>query len=1234
MKVRKAIARMIVLILPLLVLCASVYAQAGFGVIAGRVTDPSGAIIVGANVAATNVDTNVRTATASNSNGDFQLLQLIPGRYRIEAEAPGFKTLKREGITVQVADRLTIDLALTLGQNVEVVSITAEAPLLRTLDAQTGEVVNSKFIQNLPQLNRDPLQLLVISSNVQGSGERAEGGHPGSGSDTRINGGRTSGIEYLVDGLTAGTGVAHGVTSVTPSMEAVAEFKVVTNGISAEYGRLSGGAVELVTRSGGNQLHGQLFEYMQNEKLNANSWRQNSLGGEKTPFKNNDFGVAAGGPILLPKLYNGRNRTFFFANFEGIRFRQSGELKVTSVPTALERTGDFTQTFYDGVRPRLFDPDAPDSTLINHADGAVERTVLLADGQHVPAGRIDPLATALLKFVPLPTPGFGRANSSSAANYKAPQDTSSGTNMWAVRIDHAVNDRHRIFGRFTHQGYDQSQTRWRGPLSTAPESHIPGAFGATLNYDWTVSPTLIFSARLGGTFSPFTGGELLPPDFSNADLPFDPETKRILGANNIPIIANYGGGGEPKLQVSDSKSRSVHNSTTYNAVVSLTKVLTRHTLKFGYEHRRYYDNFINDGKSWSAGGYWLINGNPVAQFVADGPYDAQHFANAFAPFLMGIMGVAWVDGPTNRAVNLNYHAGYIQDDIKVTPKLTINAGLRWDMETPMTERYDRLYFWDPDAPPQFHINAGYDWNAALQRAGVNPSRVPAPSWVANGFPKGAIRIPNTPEFSSRTGFKYHPYQFAPRLGLAYQLNSKTVLRASFAQMYMSTTGNPESNSASQDIALGDSANSGWHAGGFAHYTSTFRNPYGGNMTRYVRDTAVANYQVSGDSFVVSGFSRDTHMPHEYTWSLGVQRQLPKGLLVAAEYSANHGSGLLAPDFLSRFPRAQLKPENASLYGTKVDSPTAGQRRNPDTDPQQKLSKLMFPYPYYGPIKLLGANIGRSNYNSLNLRAERRLTQGMGFLLNYTFGKLLDNVGGPEANNDNSVIGGRGAKVIQSVDTVHEGYGYSPYDETHRLAFTYNLELPFGRGKRFLGSPNTFGRTMLDYAVGGWELSGTTLYRSGRPVIFGYGNTNINNDYGIEATFGSYATSDTNLANSAFAGPGSVFFSVQDNRPSSLARRFDPAKFLQPETFTYGTLPPVYANIRHPGNTNYNISLMKRFPLAKDVARYFQFRLEAMNAFNIRGFGTYNTTVGNPDFGLITAAGNTERRMQMSARILF
>ncbi len=1241
-------------ILLLFALCAAAYGQ-GFGSIAGTVTDPSGAIVPGAQVTAINVDTGSRTTVNSNSTGVYQILQLIPGRYTIEAETKGFKTLKREGLKLEVDDRLTVDLALVLGLNTEVVSVVAESPLLRTEDAETGEVVNSTFVMNLPQLQRDPLQLLTVSGNVQGDGSRAAGGKGSGGSDTRINGGRTSGIDYLVDGVSAGTGVSHGVTSVTPGMDAVSEFKVITNGISAEYGRASGGLVEVVTKSGNNELHGQLFEYLQNDKLNANSWEQNALGGSMTPFRNNDFGFTLGGPVFLPKIYHGQNRTFFFANYEGTRFSQSGVLNTASVPTADMRNGNLSNVTYDGVHAMLFDPAAPDSTLITvtNPDGStnIERTVLLGNGQIVPAARIEStgFALALQKLVPLPNLS-GDAHSAFEYNYVGPQNTTSHSDVWGIRLDQNISDRQRLFGRFTHETYTYGGTAWRGVLSTAPGDTHPGAWSTNLNYVWTMSPTTIFNTRLSATFSPDTNGNVYASGGAAAidALPLNATARQILGPGELPFV-RFGING---MQMAYSANSSVANSTTYQLAPSLTKILTHHTLKMGFETRRFYDNFISSGAaSWPYGGWWQITSSPVNQLVCDQCADqAQMNVNNYASYLLGIMDYDPTSGATNRAEEFNYYGAYVQDDFHVSSKLTLNLGLRWDMETPLTERHNRLYFWDPNASPSLagiSIAPGFNWNAALTSAGINPASVPTPSWVTNGLPNGLIMIPGTPEHPGRGMSAYHRWNFAPRLGAAYRLDSKTVIRGSFAMMYFSAMANPNSNAPDQAIALGMAANGGWHSSDpngvpYAHYIDTMADPYhpgiaGGFVNSYTRSVAVANQQASNYSTVASGFNYYEQMPYELTQSFGIQRELPKGFLFEITYNGNEGRGLLSPYPVSAFPKSLFTPSNASVYGTPIQNPFVGTGTNGPV----LLSMLMMQDPFYGPARVLGRNIGRSNYNALNLRVERRLWQGMTFLVNYTYGKMLDDVGGGEADADNSVDVGRGGKMVQSVDTIAKAYGYSPYDETHRLSATYSIELPFGRGKHFLGSPQGLGQRVLDGIAGGWQLAGTGIYRSGRPIVFGYDTSQVNNNYGIEMTFGSFAPGETNLLNPNFAGVSGVTLSNTDPRPTGKGA-FNTANFVLPQTFTYGTLPPVYAAIRNPGNGQINLSLMKKFPLWGDASvRFLQLRVEATNALNIRGTANYNTDVNSSDFGFITAdanngtiAGNQERRMQVSARIVF
>jgi hypothetical protein len=1218
-------AKAVLIFICLLTVSLKAYGQTGFGTIAGQVTDPSGAAVPGAKVTVTNVDTNVSRGADTNATGYYEIMQLMPGPYALRVEMTGFKTLQRSGIKLQVADRLTIDLQLQVGETRETVTVVGEAPRLRTQDAQTGEVINSTMIQTLPQLNRDPLQLLLLSANVQGNGSRAGYSLTTGTSDTRINGGRTQGIEYYVDGVVAGTGRAHGVADITPTMDTVAEFKVITNGISAEYGRLSGGAVELVSRSGTNKFHGQAFDYIQNDVLNATSWNQNRLNGHKTPFRRNNFGGVVGGPIW-------KDRTFFFFNYDGMRFVQSGQLNVASLPTAAERNGDFSQTLVRGTPTTLYDPDGP-------VVGGVRQLLLGADpldpctpvGQCVPQDRISPVSAAILSFVPLPNRAPA-ANSSFIEDYVGASSTKENWNTWGARLDHVFTQNTRIFGKFSRRGWDTAATRWRGPLQAIPHNFMKGGFGLTLHYTWSVSPTLLFDVGAGGLYNPLTVGSTLADDFTATSIPFDAVTASLLGAKAMPWVWATG-----MDAFSDAPAFQVNNSTSYDVTPSLVKVLNRHTLKFGYEHRRYYDNFEKIGAGNDS--HFVFQQNPVYRLAGDHGWTDENAANVMGAYLLGTNDWATIAGNSTRAMNLNYHAAYVQDTYKVSNKLTLNLGLRWDMETPTTERHDKLYFWDANAPSMFTIKPGYDFSAAVTAAGLDPSQVQTPSWTSGGFAPGAIRIANTPEFTQRYGTKYYPWQFAPRFGFAYGLNSKTVLRGSFGLMYLSSTGDPGGLSrGGTGVGLADQANAGWHRGiteQGSWQMSTFDNPFLPlDITRYERDTAVANFQATGGDPGPSAFSRDSRQPREWTWNLGIQREVPGGFLVEANYSANRGVGLLGQDLISKFPKSLFVPENEAIYTTPVESPIAEPTRYGDTE---RLAYLEFLYPYYGATTVLGVNLGRSNYQSLNLRAERR-GRGLNFLANYTLGWMNDNVGGPDSSDGCMCVTGTGSKSFQSVDTLRDIYGPSVLDERHRLTVFFNYQLPFGRGKRWLG--NTEGRldkTILDQLVGGWEISSITTWRSGRPVVIA--NSNLNNDIRVETTFSRYATSDQNIGNATFAGNSGVFFAEGDSQPAASARRFDASKVLEPGRFIYGNLA-VYDGIRQPSRVMHSQSLMKKFPIfSPEGTRYLQFRMEAENFFNLRGMANYITDPRDSGFGTIrvdnnNALYNTERRIQVSLRFVF
>jgi hypothetical protein len=1181
-----------------------------FGSISGMVRDQSGALVPGAAVTASNKATGVTTRVVSLTDGQYLFTSLVPGNYDVSVEAPGFARYVRPDIEVHVSDKLMLDIALQVGESREAVTVSAEAPQLRTEDAQRGEVINNNFISHMPQLNRDPFALLSLAGNVQGSGTAVE-----------LNGGRTSAIDYYIDGGVVNTGQANRLTNQTPSMDAVSEFKVVTSGVSAEFGRISGGYVTLVTKSGTNTFHGSAYEYMYNDMFNANSWAQNAAGARKAHFRQNDFGFTLGGPVTVPKVYNGKNRTFFFVDNEYLKRNQAGTVTLSSVPNDAERNGDFSQTLYQGKSYPMYDPYGPQ--VFNTSNGLWERTGLLGgDGKHVPANLISPVSKAILKMIPQSNrPSV--AGSSSLNNYSFASGSNQDNFRFGVRMDHNITSAHRLSMRYTRYDANLKSTPVMDtPLYTSNITDTSAGLNANLNYTWTARPTVIVDFRNSVTHSPAFSGGQHPAGFTNSFLPA--VYAQYLGSNDIPGIGNTFMSGTDYGQAGAS---SVTNSTSYNFAASVTKILNHHTLKFGGEHRRYYDNFLNAGGATNTVRFMV---DPLYRFQGDWGLNANEGRIlGLGSFLLGINDRNNIAKPTTRAMNTNYNGMFVQDDWKVTPKLTLNLGIRWDDERPTTERQDKLYFWDPGYASLFKINPGYNFQAELAKAGL-PTDAPVPGWVKNGaFDPGAVLIANTPQFPSRTPQILNHHQFAPRVGLAYQITKDTVLRASGGKMYLPTTGNPNSYATSNsNVALSDQAFAGWHAStdGGRTYISTWDNPFPlpSMFTNYTRDVLTANLQSSLDPGATV-VSRELRMPREYDWAIDIQRQLPLKLVLEVGYAGNRGLGLLATDTISHYPKELLVPKYAAMMQGFMLSPNAGQTLETTiTGTTQQLGLLEYQYPFYGRVQVSGLNEGRSSYHAMNVRAERRFHQGLSVLLNYTYGRLLDDVGGAD---------GQGAKTVQSVDSFRAAWGLSPLDRTHRLNLAYTYEFPVGKGKHWLTSPSGWGGRILDRVVGGWQLAGNYSYVNGNPVILtGSTTSNINNTIKVNQSWGSYATSDHNLTSPNYFDDKQVLYSPVDPISASSIRRLDPSKVVGAQAFISGNLSPTDGRYRNPPLQQMDISLMKNFYLGE--SRYVQFRAEGQNAFNFRGFGPYNSQIAAANYGLITTAGNQSRQIQLSARINF
>lgn len=1180
------------------------YAQTGTAMLTGRATDSTGAILPQVEVAVQNTQTNVSSTTTTNSEGYFVIPNLIPGQYSLSARFQGMKNLERKGIVLRIGDRVTLDFVMEVGSQAESISVTAETPLLRVDDPQAGLVIDNRRIQQLPQYNRNALAFAALTPNVNGTSDQMT-----HDSDFRINGGRAAQAEYYIDGLAVSTGYRHEIPPSVPSMDAVGEFKVITNGMSAEYGRLSGGAVILVTRSGTNEFHGSAYEYFKNDKLNANDWNSNRFGQRKGVFHENVFGGSFGGPVYIPKIYDGHDKTFFFFNYEGGRYRSGSNARLAGVPTDLERQGDFSQTLIDqGLPAQIFDP----------ATARLQGTRIVRDafpGNRIPTSRFDPLSKIYLGYYPqaniAPQPG-----SSHDQNFIGSSSTPSNKNQFTGRLDQNWNSKHSTHFTITNFGFDSFSPRWLSDLQPVTVSNQT-AYTMSAEHTWIVSPSTMLNLRGGVVRSVSLSGDQVNADSSS--WPLQREVLSLLGSNlnRVPTL----GTADTITALGGGSVNNVYD-TSYSAVVSLQKLWGKHTFKLGYETRRYYSNF-SQGGSFSTSTVRSL----TSQYY-DSPVNGS--GSGFAGWLLGGVGGGSGTQLAGPASLQTYHGAYIQDDFKVTRKFTLNAGVRWDFEPPRTERYNRQTFWDNNYKWPIQTDPGWSWSQVQQIAGITN---PAPDWVANGQ-MGRAALMGTPDYPMRTMQETQPYHFGPRIGFAWQVAPKTVIRGGYGINWMTTTGSFFMNGSVWNIGYGDLARlvQGGSPDGGLTFPLSFSQPMPGG-TGYVRlttDVAALNRSVMGNWFLAS--APNINPGHEHVLQLSVQREIGSGnkaWVVELNYSGNLGRGL--PYYLGdgvhilQDAYHKIGPLGDKLT-TQVPNPYYGQI-DPLTGMGGKtlpLGRLFQNQMLWSEIWTLGEPIGTSNYHAGYVQAEHRFGSGFSFLANYTFSKLLQDVG--------SYDGQQGMPYPQAGLGLGTTYGLAGSDISQKFLFNYSWDLPFGRGRAYLNSPQGGGAKVLDKVIGGWTIAGTTTYRTGTPIA-------------------------VRTPSNTVGGPGSQWYNIgqgRDSMPMFIAGAnynnnvsghtalqgapgftpyFNTSAFRIVQGFEVGDVPSFLPNMRGPGFSQWDFALMKDFPLFSEK-RKFQLRFEAQNVLNHMNAANPDSSIVSRTFGIITSQQGIPRRVMVAGRIFF
>jgi hypothetical protein len=1006
------------------------------GTILGTVTDPSGAAIADATIEITHIETNQSTRSRSDGAGFYQAAYLRPGTYRVAVSSSGFKRSVRDSFVLAVEDRLRLDFRLEIGDAATSVNVTAEAPLIESENASLGQVVSTRSVHELPIRGRNIFDLVGLTAGVQVN-PRAIGSTASTGdvnaplfvlSDISINGGRFRTNDYLVDGVSIMLPENNNF-AISPTPDGTQEFKVLTNSFGPQFGRSGGGVINVVTRGGSNALHGSAFEFFRNDRLRANNYFSNERNQPRPVFHFNMFGGALGGPII-------KDKTFFFADYQGHREDIAGGAGILTVPTEAQRRGNLSGLLNAQGQPVII--YNPFSTRPGEGGGFVRDPF---PTNTIPDNLQSRVARRLLELMPLPNrAGQGPAQIN---NYVWSPKSFVNSDQWSARLDHRFSERHSLFGRISRNVGDTGQS---GPYDNIADTVL----GTTVNrvitgvVNWTaaLSSTRILNLRTGVVRRfegrvPRSSGQV-----NLTELGFAPAVAAAVQEQIFPTITlgGYTGLGAP------AGDRIRRGNDIYTVVADQTEYHGRHTLTYGADVRLYNQTPFQGGVpsgSYSFGVGQTQGPDPLRAALTAG--------NGLASFLTGF-GTGSIDRVPAASIRNMYYAVFFNDDIRFG-RLTINAGLRWEFEQPRTERYDRLATFDFDEPFPILVPDLPNLRGVLKFAGQN------------GEPRG--------QFDSTYG------NFGPRLGLAYRLDNNTVIRTGYGIFYAPRFG----TTGAQNFGMpGAQVTTPWVSSldGVTPVT-TLDNPFPTGLLQ-APDTIVYRTQL-GLGLLVMDRDNKSNI-YNQQWNFTLQRQLPGEWLIEAGYAGNKGTRIpVSIDFNQLDPRYQaLGPDlNRQVANPFFGIATTGilaQR----TVAQ---SQLLRPFPQYTGITTnspaVAQNMGSSTYHSFVLRTEKRFAAGYNLLLTYTNSKLIDNGSGR--------IFGESAFVppIQNAYNLAAERSLSEGDISQRLVISHTLELPFGKGKRIAASA----APGLNLLIGGWSVSGAYTWNTGFPLaLTSTGNTGV------------------------------------------------------------------------------------------------------------------------------------------------
>ncbi|HEU0119116.1 MAG TPA: TonB-dependent receptor [Bryobacteraceae bacterium] len=1124
----------------------SLLAQEVRATVTGTVTDPQGAVVVGARITARNLGTGAIAEVTTNETGLYVAPFLPIGRYQLTVAMAGFKGAVVDALELRVGDRVQLNFTLEVGAAAETITVSGETVLLDTATSSNGQVIDSAKVKDLPLLGRNPFLLAAVSSGVQYSptrGSRSNRPFDNGGMDSfSINGGRQTTNEFLLDGVpdTNTETTSPSNLSFVPSPDATEEFKVQTNTYDAQYGRTGGGVVNVSLKAGTNDLHSVLYYYLRNDKLNANAYETNAAGLPRSPFRWSQPGLVVNGPVVIPKLYNGKDRTFFMFSWEKIKSAIPLPQNQT-VPTNEQRAGDFSRTVQANGQPILiYDP------LTTAANGANYSRQPFA-GNRIPSARFDPVAANLLKYIPLSNQignaqGFFNMISS-------PNPVSDEYDQFAIRIDQQITSKHRFFSRYirgnrhetnSFAGFEKPASPWY--------QHWRINQGGNIDITSTLGPTLVSSFRMG-----YIRHQFAIQQYAEG---FDPSTLGFPASAVGSLPRKF----FPRIDYTDYTAFGPQRSTgseftfsdTWSMAETLSKVYRSHSFKFGFEGRQMFNNQDRPTSSFARFNFRrnFTQADPLRADAASG--------NAFASLLLGVAESGESVRQPALAYGNRYYVLFFQDDWKVNSRLTLNLGLRWDYETPQTERFNQQ-------------NRGFDTSSA------SPLQVPGLQL------KGGLLFTDE---NNRLPFITDRNNFQHRIGAAYQVARSTVFRGGYGISYLPTFDTGFNNGFAVTTAMVTSTDGGLTP---ANY---LRNPFpDGYQPVAGRSLGLGTLLGQGFSYGYNG----REIPYVHQFSAGFQHELPGRVLVDLSYSGSRSRALQTLKGVNEISAEQFNLGSAALL-EQVPNPLAGRLPgsafNGATVPRQQLLR---PFPQFAGITQDRHTIGWSNYNSLQLRVEKRMSRGVHMLLSYTFAKSIEAVNYLNPQDQFGQL----ASVLTSVD--------SP----QRAVISGGWDLPFFKQ----------GRGFTRQVLGGWQLSGIVTIQSGIP---------IGTPSGVFATGAEARLPDDQRSRARWFNTCTL---ALNGARQNCASATEPVAFTVQPPFTLRTLSTRFANIRDLRPMNVDLSIFKRFILTERLN--LEFRAESFNMTNTPWFGAPNLTAGGAAFGTVAPSqANDPRNIQFALRLSF